>query len=419
MTSVSDVVSVALLLVSLIIIVGFLSNYQFIRTGFPGILFLILLGFLVGPRVFQLVNPNELTEYVPYLSDLATNLILFEAGLGMNLRKTFRETPRAITMTLVHLILCTLGVSLFLHYYLGIDLLYGALFGIMVSGNSAAALIHIMRSINVKEEVVTVVTLESTLNNVLQVVSFRALIEIITTGYLDVALVAQGVAARFCVGSVIGFLFGIFWLQILSRIKHERFESMLTIAVLFVSYYASEYLGGNGALSSLLFGIVLGNERFMDQLLGLPQDLILDDYLVRFESELAFLIRTFFFVYIGLTINITNPDWILYGTIISAILLLMRVTATYLTTIGSSLKSERGLISMALSRGLNEAVLTVIFLNYGLAYSQMFQNIAFMVIIVTNILCTIGVYRYNHSKKTLTVEESFSEHILETAQPNG
>ena len=116
----SDVVSVALLLVSLIIIVGFLSNYQFIRTGFPGVLFLILLGFLVGPRILQLVNPDELTEYVPYLSDLATNLILFEAGLGMNLRKTFRETPRALTMTLAHLFLCATGVSLFLHYYLGV-----------------------------------------------------------------------------------------------------------------------------------------------------------------------------------------------------------------------------------------------------------------------------------------------------------
>jgi cell volume regulation protein A len=190
---------------------------------------------------------------------------------------------------------------------------------------------------------------------------------------------------------------------------------MLTIAILFVSYYASEYLGGNGALSSLLFGIVLGNERFMDQLLGLPQDLILDEYLIRFESELAFLIRTFFFVYIGLTINITNTDWILYGTVISTILLIMRVTATYLTTIGSSLKSERGLISIALSRGLNEAVLTVIFLNYGLAYSQMFQNIAFMVIILTNILCTVGVYRYNHSKQTLT-DEAISEQILGTTQ---
>ena len=93
----------------------------------------------------------------------------------------------------------------------------------------------------------------------------------------------------------------------------------------------------------------------------------------------------------------------------------MRVTATYLTTIGSALKSERGLISTALSRGLNEAVLTVIFLNYGLAYSQMFQNIAFMVIILTNIFCTVGVYRYNHSKKAV-YEDPIPEQKLETTQ---
>ena len=72
----SEVVAIGLLLVSLIIIIGFLSNYQFIRTGVPGILFLILLGFLFGP-LFNLVTPQDVTEYAPYLADVATILILF------------------------------------------------------------------------------------------------------------------------------------------------------------------------------------------------------------------------------------------------------------------------------------------------------------------------------------------------------
>jgi len=82
----------------------------------------------------------------------------------------------------------------------------------------------------------------------------------------------------------------------------------------------------------------------------------------------------------------------------------MRISATFFATIGSTLKNERRIIITVLSRGLSEAVLSVLLLEYGLLYSVMFQNIAFVVIIVTNILCTIGIYtltkkqRYNQQK---------------------
>ena len=394
----SEVVSIGLMLVSLIIIIGFLSNYQFIRTGFPGILFLILLGFLFGP-IFNVIKPEDISGYAPYLADLATILILFEAGLAMNLQKTFRETPRALMITLLHLCFCTTAVIVF---FMSVEIptLYSALFGIMISGNSAAVLIPIIRSIKLREEVTTVITLESTLNNVFQVVSFLALVGIVASGSIDVFVIARDVAARFCVGGVTGFMFGLFWLKVLSKIKREAHASMLTIAVLFISYYVSEYLGGDGALSALLFGIVLGNERLLSRITNVDREnLVLDEYMVRFESELAFLVRTFFFVYIGVTVNVSNPLWVLYGAILSVLLLVMRIAVIYIATIRSSLRSERPLISVVLARGLNEAVLSVVFLSYKLPYSDMFQQVAFIIIIITNLLTTIGVYRYTRSQR--------------------
>lgn len=394
----SEIVAIGLLLVSLIIIIGFLSNYQFTRTGIPGILFLILLGFLFGP-IFNIVKTEDIAGYAPYLADLAMILILFEAGLAMNLQKTFQETPRAVMITLLNLFFGTAAVIVF---FMSIEIspLYGALFGIMISGNSATVLIPIIRSIKIKEEVKTAITLESTLNNVFQVVSFLALIGIVASGSLDVFEIAQDIAARFCVGGVIGFMFGLFWVKILSKIKREAYASMLTIAVLFVSYYISEYLGGNGALSALLFGLVLGNERLFYRIINVDtESAALDEYMVHFESDVAFLVRTFFFVYIGVTINVSNPLWILYGAILSGLLLVMRILVIYITTIRSSLQSERSLLSVVLARGLNETVLSVIFLSYNLPYSDMFQQIAFIIIIITNLLTTIGVYRFTRLKR--------------------
>ena len=395
----NGVVSISLILVSFIIIIGFLSNYQFKRTGFPGILLLILLGFLFGP-ITKIVKLEDITSLTPYLADLAMIFILFDGGLVMNLKVSLKETPRAILITVIHLVLCTVAVTFFM-MGIGIEPVYGALFGIMISGNSAAVLIPLVRSIKVSEETVSLITLESTLNNVFQVVSFLAIVGLITVGQINILAATQDIASSFSIGGAIGFIFGFFWLHILLKLKRESFSSMLTIAILFIAYYMTEYLGGSGALCALLFGIVLGNEKSIFKIINRDvKEMVFNQYMRHFESELAFLIRTFFFVYIGLSINITSTIAIGYGAILSIILLAMRTIATYFSTIHSPLKSERNIITVAMSRGLSEAVLSVMLLNYGLPHATLFQDIAFMVIILTNIMCTIGIYRFTHKKQS-------------------
>lgn len=400
----NEIVSISLILVSFIIIIGFLSNYQFKRTGFPGILLLILLGFLFGP-IMKIVKLEDITSLTPYLADLAMIFILFDGGLVMNLKVSLRETPRAILITVIHLVLCTVAVTFFM-MGIGIEPVYGALFGIMISGNSAAVLIPLVRSIKVSEETVSLITLESTLNNVFQVVSFLAIVRLITVGQLDILAATQDIAASFSIGGVIGFIFGFFWLHILLKLKRESFSSMLTIAIVFIAYYMTEYLGGSGALCALLFGIVLGNEKSIFQIINRDiKEMVFNQYMRHFESELAFLIRTFFFVYIGLSINISSTIVIGYGVILSIILLAMRAIATYFSTIRSSLESERNIITVAMSRGLSEAVLSVMLLNYGIPHSTLFQDIAFIVIILTNIMCTIGIYKFTHKNQNKKVKE--------------
>jgi cell volume regulation protein A len=400
----NGIVSLSLILVSCIIIIGFLSNYQFKRTGFPGILLLILLGFLFGP-ITKIVTLDDIASLTPYLADLAMIFILFDGGLAMNLKISLRETPRALLMTVIHLVLCTIAVTVFM-MGIGIEPLYGALFGIMISGNSAAVLIPIVHSIKVSEETVSLITLESTLNNVFQVVSFLTIIGLLTGGQLDLLVATQDIVAKFSIGSVIGIIFGFVWLHTLLQIKRESFASMLTIAIVFIAYYTTEYLGGSGALCALLFGIMLGNEKSIFQIIDRDvNEMVFTRYMRHFESELAFLIRTFFFVYIGLSINITSTIAVVYGTLLSILLLAMRTLATYFSTLRSPLKAERNIITVAMSRGLSEAVLSIIFLNYGLPHSILFQDIAFIIIILTNIMCTIGIYRFTHKKQDATVKE--------------
>jgi NhaP-type Na+/H+ or K+/H+ antiporter len=129
---------------------------------------------------------------------------------------------------------------------------------------------------------------------------------------------------------------------------------------------------------------------------GEQEGAVFDDQMVQFEVELCFLVRTFFFVYIGLTISISDPIWIVYGIILSILLFAMRFVASHIATIRSQLQDNAELMSIIIPRGLNEAVLTVVLVSQGVNDAVMLQNITFLVIIITNLFYMISSYRLLH-----------------------
>ncbi len=66
----SDAIALALLLGGGIIVIGFLSNLLFERTGFPDMLLLIILGAILGP-ILGLFEPSSIMSLAPYLAALA------------------------------------------------------------------------------------------------------------------------------------------------------------------------------------------------------------------------------------------------------------------------------------------------------------------------------------------------------------
>lgn len=102
---------------------------------------------------------------------------------------------------------------------------------------------------------------------------------------------------------------------------------------------------------------------------------------------MAFLLRAFFFVYIGLISTISDIRIALLGVILSLILLMVRFGAVRVATARcSELVEERPIMSVILTRGLAAAVLA----TFGELY-EIFINLAVLVILVTAIIATVGI----------------------------
>jgi cell volume regulation protein A len=403
-------VSIALVIAAIIILIGFLANYLFNKTGIPDMLILIFLGALCGP-ILGVFDIDAIQNFAPYISALALAYILFDGGMGLNIRQVLKNSPRALLLAFTGFTLSILGVAGFMIAVFNVPLTYGLLFGSIFGGSSSIVVISLANKIKISEKGSTILILESALTDILCIVISLALIEVILTGQADVANISFGIASKFLIGILVGVTAGFAWMFALRRLADLDFSYILTIGTILLGYAVSESIGGSGALSALIFGLILGNEK--DILRGLTNifrfnigggidgkiECSVSKGFKRFESEIAFLIRTFFFVFLGIIATISSPTLLFAGVIVSLILFITRYCSVFIATIKSPLKKERQIMTYVLTRGLAAAVLATLPAQYSLLYSDLFINIAVVVIVTTAIIATVGSLVVSHPEK--------------------
>jgi len=381
---------IAFLVAAVIIILGFLGEEFFKRTSIPDSILLLLFGVLLGP-IFNLFAHEELLAITPYFAALALIIILFDGGLNMNIHEAVKNSPRALVLAISGWILNVLVTAALCKVLLGWRLLNGLLLGSIVGGGSSIIVIALIRKLKVAEEIETVLSLESILTDVLCTVGAFTAINILISGEVSLGAALGSVGIAFGVGILVGLGFGIAWLVILEKLKGEPNAYMLTLAVLFLTFVVTTNLGGNGALSALFLGLMIGNSRPIARLLKFRTTVSIDDNVRSFHCQISFLIRSFFFVFTGLLFSFSSLTSLLFGLFLSFAFLGIRFIVVKMATLKSELHSVETLMTIMFPRGLAAAVLASLPLTMLGSDYQVFPEIAFIVILTTIIVCTIGV----------------------------
>ena len=385
-----DPAIIAFLVAAIIIILGFLGEEFFNRTSIPDSILLLLFGVLLGP-VFQLFAHEELLAITPYFAALALIIILFDGGLNMDIREAVKNSPRALILAIIGWILNVLVTAALTKTLLGWRLLDGLLLGSIVGGGSSIRVIALIRKLKVTEKIETVLSLESILTDVLCTVGAFTAINILLSGEVSIQAALGSVGIAFGVGILVGLGFGVAWLIILERIKGKPNAYMLTLAMLFLTYVVATNLNGNGALSALFFGLIIGNSRPIAKQLKFRTTISIDNNVRDFHSQISFLIRSFFFVFTGLLFSFSSYFSVIFGLLLSVTFLGIRFVVVKLAAVKSELHEYENLMTIMFPRGLAAAVLASLPLTMLGSSYQIFPEIAFIVIITTIMITTVGV----------------------------
>ena len=113
----------------------------------------------------------------------------------------------------------------------------------------------------------------------------------------------------------------------------------------------------------------------------------------RFQRQISFLIRTFFFVFLGMILVITSVNMMLIGIIIAGLLIVARYFTVWVSTLGAAvLQVDRPIMTVMMGRGLAAAVLANLAGGYGLSIAPALQEITLEIIIITVIITAVGIH---------------------------
>jgi cell volume regulation protein A len=419
-------VAVLFALIGGVILLGFLANLLFRVTKIPSVLLLIGIGVVLGP-VTGLIRSDALLAIAPFFGAAALLVILFEGGLELEIAHVIRHAPRTALLAVAVFGLSVAGVAAVAHFLLGFSLLTALMLGAVLGATSPAICLPVVSGLPVRADVKTVIKLESAIGEVLLIVTVVLLIEGHAGGDADALVWARGLARSLLVALLVSSAAGVLWSRLVGWMGHEPLAYMLTLGMVCLLYFVVEELGGSPAIAVLLFGLMLANMEtiagrigpHLRELFGIDiraEQFVLSQFMVHITAELSFLVRTFFFVYLGLLLDFSAFSWSLTAWALGMFALLLasrRVgIAVFKRGRAGFSRAELQTIMALQPRGLATAVVAFLPMQSGVPGTSLFPVYAFLVITLSNVYMTGGILL---AQRRLRLEAGMPADEAETA----
>jgi len=407
---------VILLAAGVVIFLGVAGEAFFKKTGIPDVAFLMVLGVIIGP-VLGIIQPEAVIEVVPYFAALALIIIMFDGGLNLDIKHLVKTAHFSVTLAVLGFILSVVIITLATHYVLGWIWLESILLASIVGGSSSAIVFGLVRNIKISEEVKSMLSFESALTDILAMIAAFILFEAVLIGHFDLQTLEETLGRAIVVGLVLGFGVGVPWMYISTKLGNAQHAYMLTLGILFVLFFLANSFGESGALTALVFGLMLGNKRHLSRVLKFKLPKIeMDDPT---HNQLTFLVRSFFFVFVGLMASFGQVEYVVFGILITIAVFGGRIFVGKITLTKRFSKLDRAVTNSMIPRGLAAAVLATYPITMGLPNAEAYPQIIFFIILSSVIITTIGLGKSKKIPPPEPVEGGFVKKSSEDSDDGG
>ncbi|MBB97432.1 MAG: sodium:proton antiporter [Rhodobacteraceae bacterium] len=268
-----DIVLVTSLVASLFFVIGIAEPLAG-RLRLPYSVILAALGILIGAGASFFLH-TELTDALNPVAEAILGLpirsnvflyvflptLLFQATLGMNLRRMIDDTVPILVLAVVAVVVATLSVGYALSLASSLPLAACFLIGAIVSTTDPSAVVSIFRSVSAPRRLARIIEGESLLNDAAAIALFGLFMGFVMLGVPDPKL--SDALAQFPVliagGALTGWVaarLGVWIMGLVSR--HELAQLSISVALPYLAYIGAEQMvGASGVIAVVAAGLTM------------------------------------------------------------------------------------------------------------------------------------------------------------------
>ena len=353
------------------------TSYKF---GVPTLLLFLAIGMLAGSEGIGGIyfdNP----KIAQFIGIVSLNFILFSGGLDTNWNTVKPVLREGLVLSTLGVLLTAVSLGIFVWFITDFTIYESMLLGSIVSSTDAAAVFSILRSksLALKTNLRPTLELESGSNDPMAYVLTIAFLTLVVHQDQSAWSIIPFFFQQMILGGIAGLAFAKLSKYIINKINLD-FEGLypgLVIALMFITFSATDFIGGNGFLAIYIAAVYLGN-----------QDLIHKKSILKIFDGLAWIMQIVLFLTLGLLVFPSEVLPIIgIGLLISLFLIVVaRPIGVFISLIFFKMKMRRRFyISWVGLRGAVPIVFATYPLLAGIDKADMIFNIVFF-ISVTSVL---------------------------------
>lgn len=363
-----------LLVGSILLLISILAGKTSYKFGVPTLILFLLVGILAGSEGIGGINFED-PQLAQFVGIVSLNFILFSGGLDTSWKSIKPVMWQGISLSTLGVLLTAVSVGTFVWLITDFTIYEGLLLGAIISSTDAAAVFSILRSKNLglKSNLRPTLELESGSNDPMAYFLTIAFLGLVVNQDQSLLSIIPFFLQQIIIGTLLGFGFGKLGKIIINRIRldFDGLYPVLAIALMFISFSATDTLGGNGFLAVYLSAVYLGNHSIIHK-----------RTIMKMFDGLAWLMQIVLFLTLGLLVFPSQVFSILgIGIVISAFLILVaRPIGVFISLMFFKMKMRRRwYISWVGLRGAVPIVFATYPLLAGIEKANMIFNIVFFV----------------------------------------
>ena len=365
---------------SLLLFISIIAGKTSYRFGVPTLLLFLAIGMLAGTDGIGGINFDN-PKLAQFIGVISLNFILFSGGLDTNWTSVKPIVKEGIVLSTLGVFLTAMTLGGFVYLVTDFTIYESMLLGSIVSSTDAAAVFSILRSksLALKSNLRPTLELESGSNDPMAYVLTIACLTLVVNQDQSVLSIIPLFFKQMVIGGIAGFGFGKLSKIIINKIKldFEGLYPVLVIALMYITFSATDFVGGNGFLAIYICAVYLGN-----------QDLIHKNTILKMFDGLAWLMQIVLFLTLGLLVFPSQMvPYVGIGLLVSLFLIIVaRPLSVFISLAFFKMKMRRRLyISWV---GLRGAV-PIVFATYPLLAGAEKANVIFNIVFFISVTSVI------------------------------